>query len=192
MPQDAILGPARPRTMSRMYGSAAAAVSALLRTVTAAFTVRPSRCRRHGQQAAARAGEGWPLVTGRGDGPPRVRLGAGDQLLRGDAAHPLVQPSPQAAGGATAAADGWEAPADSGWDAARTVLAPASSGVTTAGLPVRAPRANLMPGAIGSPRPDDSGPVRPADVARNRLAGFQRGASRGRAASSHDGQDPAP
>ena len=95
-------------------------------------------------------------------------------------------------GGATAAADGWEAPADSGWDAARTVLAPASSGVTTAGLPVRAPRANLVPGAIGSPRPDDSGPVRSADVARNRLAGFQRGASRGRAASSHDGQDPAP
>jgi signal transduction histidine kinase len=95
-------------------------------------------------------------------------------------------------GGATAAADGWEAPVGSGWDAARIVLAPASSGVTTAGLPVRAPRANLVPGAIGSPRPDDSGPVRSADAARNRLAGFQRGASRGRAASSHDGRDPAP
>ena len=98
----------------------------------------------------------------------------------------------KAPGGATAAADGWEAPAGSGWDAARIVLAPASSGVTTAGLPVRAPRANLVPGAIGSPRPDDSGPVRSADAARNRLAGFQRGASRGRAASSHDGRDPAP
>jgi len=48
MPQDAILGLARPRTMSRMYGSAAAAVSALLRTVIAAFTVPPSRCRLHG------------------------------------------------------------------------------------------------------------------------------------------------
>jgi signal transduction histidine kinase len=95
-------------------------------------------------------------------------------------------------GGATAAADGWEAPVGSGWDAARIVLAPASSGVTTAGLPVRAPRANLVPGAIGSPGPDDSGPVRSADAARNRLAGFQRGASQGRAASSHDGRDPAP
>jgi signal transduction histidine kinase len=96
-------------------------------------------------------------------------------------------------GAAAAAAGGWAARADSGWDAARTVLAPASSGVTTAGLPVRAPRANLVPGAFGSPSwPDASGPVRSADAARNRLAGFQRGASRGRAASGHDGQDPAP
>ena len=39
MLQDAILGWARPRTMSRMYGSAAAAVSALPRTVTAIVTV---------------------------------------------------------------------------------------------------------------------------------------------------------
>ncbi len=95
-------------------------------------------------------------------------------------------------GGAVAAGGGWQAPADTGWDAAKTVLAPASSGVTTAGLPVRAPRANLVPGAIGSPRPDASGPVRSADAARNRLAGFQRGASRGRAASGDDGRDPAP
>jgi len=95
-------------------------------------------------------------------------------------------------GGATAAGGSWEASADRGWDAARTVLAPAASGVTTAGLPVRAPRANLVPGAIGGPRPDASGPVRSADVARTRLTGFQRGASRGRAASGPDGQDPAP
>ena len=98
----------------------------------------------------------------------------------------------QPSGGATAAASGWVARADSGWDAARTVLAPASSGVTTAGLPVRAPQANLVPGAFGRPRPDGSGSVRSADAARNRLTGFQRGASRGRAASGHDGQDAAP
>jgi len=97
----------------------------------------------------------------------------------------------QPSGAAAVAASGWEAPADSGWDAARTVLAPASSGVTTAGLPVRAPRANLVPGTIGGQRPDASGPARSADAARNRLAGFQRGASRGRAASGRDGQDPA-
>jgi signal transduction histidine kinase len=92
---------------------------------------------------------------------------------------------------AAAARDGWEAPADSGWEAARTVLAPATSGVSTAGLPMRAPRANLVPGTIGRSRPDASGPVRSADAARTRLAGFQQGASRGRAASGHDGQDPA-
>ena len=38
MLQDAILGRARPRAMTRMYGSAAAAVSALPTTVTAAVT----------------------------------------------------------------------------------------------------------------------------------------------------------
>jgi len=92
--------------------------------------------------------------------------------------------------GGAAAGGGWQAPADGGWDAAKTVLAPASSGVTTAGLPVRAPQANLVPGAIGGSRPDVSGSARSADAARNRLAGFQRGASRGREASGHDGQDP--
>jgi len=81
--------------------------------------------------------------------------------------------------------------ADSGWEAAKTVLAPASSGVTTAGLPMRAPRTNLVPGTIGRPRPDASGPARSADAARTRLAGFQQGASRGRAASGRAGQDPA-
>jgi hypothetical protein len=94
-------------------------------------------------------------------------------------------------GAATAAGCSWEAPAESGWDAARTVPAPAASGVTAAGLPVRAPRANLVPGAIGRPRPDATGPVRSADAARTRLAGFQRGTGRGRAACGYDGQDPA-
>jgi hypothetical protein len=80
--------------------------------------------------------------------------------------------------------------ADSGWDAAKTVLAPASDGVTTSGLPVRTPRANLVPGAIGRPQPDPALSARSADAARNRLAGFQRGASRGRAAAG--GQDETP
>ena len=92
---------------------------------------------------------------------------------------------------------GWGTAADSGWDAAKTVLAPASSGVTTSGLPVRTPRANLVPGAAGRPQsggagPADpagsAGPARSADAIRNRLAGFQRGASRGRAAAG-GGQD---
>ena len=99
---------------------------------------------------------------------------------------------------AAVAEAGWGAAADSGWDAAKTVLAPASSGVTTSGLPVRTPRANLVPGAAGRPqsgwgrpgrRPAGSaGPARSADAIRNRLAGFQRGASRGRAAAG-GGQD---
>ncbi|HYX59380.1 MAG TPA: ATP-binding protein [Streptosporangiaceae bacterium] len=102
--------------------------------------------------------------------------------------------------GAAVAGAGWGAAADSGWDAAKTVLAPASSGVTTSGLPVRTPRANLVPGAAGRPPSGGSGPAgagdpagaagpaRSADAIRNRLAGFQQGASRGRAAAG-GGQD---
>jgi signal transduction histidine kinase len=94
---------------------------------------------------------------------------------------------------AAVAGAGWGAAADSGWDAAKTVLAPASSGVTTSGLPVRTPRANLVPGAAGRPPSGGVGPAGPAgpassaDAIRNRLAGFQQGASRGRAAAG--GQD---
>jgi hypothetical protein len=103
-------------------------------------------------------------------------------------------------GDAGSADAGWGSPADSGWEAAKTVLAPASDGVTTAGLPVRVPHANLVPGAVGRAQPGTTGtagpagaarsadPVRSADAARNRLAGFQRGASRGRAAAD-GGQD---
>jgi signal transduction histidine kinase len=101
---------------------------------------------------------------------------------------------------APVAGAGWGAAADSGWDAAKTVLAPASSGVTTSGLPVRTPRANLVPGTAGRPLSGGAGPTGPADLGgaagmtrsadaiRNRLAGFQQGASRGRAAAG-GGQD---
>ena len=95
---------------------------------------------------------------------------------------------------AAVAEAGWGTAADSGWDAAKTVLAPASSGVTTSGLPVRTPRANLVPGTAGRPQSGgadpagSAGPARSADAIRNRLAGFQRGASRGRAAAG-GGQD---
>ena len=87
--------------------------------------------------------------------------------------------------GGTAAADGsWAPRVDDGWRAAEAVIAPSSSGVTTSGLPVRVPRANLVPGAISGPQPTAPGPVRSATAARDRLAGFQRGTSEGRAAAS--------
>jgi signal transduction histidine kinase len=95
-------------------------------------------------------------------------------------------------GGLAAATDDWASPADRGWDAARTVLAPTSSGVTTAGLPVRVPRANLIPGAISGPQPDAPGPARSADAVRDRLSGLQRGVGQGRAAVDRGGHDQAP
>ncbi len=77
----------------------------------------------------------------------------------------------------------WAPAADRGWHAARAVIAPSSSGVTTAGLPVRVPRANLVPGAVGGPQAAAPAPARSAAAARDRLAGFQRGAVEGRTAS---------
>jgi signal transduction histidine kinase len=85
--------------------------------------------------------------------------------------------------GPSAASGGsWSSPADEGWRAAETVDSPSSSGATAAGLPRRLPNANLIPGAIPSPQPP--APSRSAAAARDRLAGFQRGVRKGRAASS--------
>jgi hypothetical protein len=106
-------------------------------------------------------------------------------------------------GGRSAAADiiGWTTPADPGWNAAQAAVSPASSGTTAAGLPVRSPRANLVPGTIGSgapgtgpagPGPDKPPIPRSASAVRDRLSGFQRGTSQGRAALDHDAEDQAP
>jgi hypothetical protein len=86
--------------------------------------------------------------------------------------------------GTAAPEAGWASPADKGWIAAKAVVAPSSSGVTTSGLPVRVPRANLVPGAINGPQSAAPGPARSATAARDRLAGLQRGTSQGRAAAS--------
>jgi len=86
-------------------------------------------------------------------------------------------------GGTVAAEDSWASPVDEGWHAAKAVTAPSSSGVTTAGLPVRVARANLVPGAISDPQPAALGSARSATAARDRLAGLQRGAVEGRAAA---------
>jgi signal transduction histidine kinase len=86
-------------------------------------------------------------------------------------------------GGTVAAEGSWASPVDKGWHAAKAVIAPSSSGVTTAGLPVREPRANLVPGAIGGPQPAAPAPARSAAAVRDRLARLQRGTSEGRAAA---------
>jgi signal transduction histidine kinase len=95
----------------------------------------------------------------------------------------------KAPGHTVAAEAGWAPPADEGWHAAEAVAAPASGGVSMAGLPVRVPRANLVPGAISSPQPTAPLPPRSASAIRDRLAGFQRGTSQGRAAVSSGGED---
>jgi hypothetical protein len=94
--------------------------------------------------------------------------------------------------GSAGAERGWTSPADPGWGAAQAVVTPVSNGTTTAGLPVRVPRANLVPGTAGGAQPDKPPIPRSASALRDRLSGFQHGTSQGRAALSRYGQDQAP
>jgi signal transduction histidine kinase len=74
-----------------------------------------------------------------------------------------------------------DSPVDAGWRAAATAAAPAYEGFTTAGLPQRTPRANLIPGTAGEPTTSEGAsgaPARSADRARARLGAFQRGSMR--------------
>jgi hypothetical protein len=77
----------------------------------------------------------------------------------------------------------WSSPADSGWQAAAAAAAPSSAGTTTAGLPKRVPKANLVPGTASS-EPAAPQPARSASVTRDRFASFQRGVKQGRAAAT--------
>jgi signal transduction histidine kinase len=97
-------------------------------------------------------------------------------------------------GGLPSGPDGW---AESR-HAAEIISDPVRSDRTVNGLPVRVPRANLIPGSVGGRPPGDNGggggrrpadgheaqtptapaPQRSPDLARSRLSGFQRGARR--------------
>jgi signal transduction histidine kinase len=82
----------------------------------------------------------------------------------------------------------WTSPADEGWRAAEVVASPAAGETTQAGLPRRVPRANLVPGSVGSGGQGSQDavaetPARSADVVRSRMSSFQRGVREGRAAT---------
>ncbi|WP_157250042.1 sensor histidine kinase [Nonomuraea typhae] len=76
----------------------------------------------------------------------------------------------------------WRTPADAGWRAAAAASDPSLGGLTSAGLPKRTPKANLVPGTAGQPAQSLS-PMPPvsADRVRSRMASFQQGVRRGRA-----------
>ena len=83
------------------------------------------------------------------------------------------------------AAQSWTSPADEGWRAAQALAEPAAGDTTQAGLPRRVPRANLVPGSVGGGGGDAEAdaPTRSPEVARTRMASFQRGVREGRAAA---------
>jgi signal transduction histidine kinase len=80
---------------------------------------------------------------------------------------------------------GWNSPADEGWRAAQVVASPTADETTTAGLPKRVPRANLVPGSVGGGEgtPEAAPPTRSAEDVRNRMASFQRGVREARSAA---------
>ena len=100
--------------------------------------------------------------------------------------------APRPEGAWPAAPDGWA----SGQQAAQTVANPVRGDRTVAGMPVRVPHANLVPGSADGQRgasqskvsqgTASSGlPQRSAETARSRLSGFQRGARRAEDQASH-------
>jgi hypothetical protein len=105
---------------------------------------------------------------------------------------PSPEAAPQAAGSGMAANGGWAG----GLQAAQIISNPVRGDRLVAGMPVRVPHANLLPGSVdgaqrsvdgaqrdaGRPAGSHGGqatlPQRSPELARSRLSGFQRGARR--------------
>ncbi|MDX8143563.1 nitrate- and nitrite sensing domain-containing protein [Lentzea sp. BCCO 10_0061] len=97
---------------------------------------------------------------------------------------PVVEETPAAAATSESA---WQSPADEGWHAAQALLNKTPETKTTAGLPKRTPKAQLVPGSA-APKPQSLSstaqrpplPPRTADAVRGRMSSLQSGVKRGR------------
>ncbi|MFC0116311.1 sensor histidine kinase [Kibdelosporangium aridum] len=101
---------------------------------------------------------------------------------------PAPQPEPEPQPEPTPAQSAWQSPGDEGWQAAQALTKKAPEVVTSAGLPKRVPKAQLIPGSAPS-RPASPQqqaqrapalPPRSADAVRGRMSSFQQGIRRGR------------
>ncbi|WP_344871432.1 nitrate- and nitrite sensing domain-containing protein [Allokutzneria multivorans] len=126
-----------------------------------------------------------PLVQPKPEAPPKQqRLNALPKRQR-----PARAAEPEETAAPSVPQSVWQSPGDEGWEAANSLLnSPAGQGVTTAGLPKRVPKAQLIPGSA-APRPQApaSAPStrapqtpRTADNVRGRMSSFQQGLRRGR------------
>jgi hypothetical protein len=117
---------------------------------------------------------------------------------------PPAETGPPSAGGTMPATDSW---ATDGWagglHAAQIIANPVRGDRMVAGMPVRVPHANLLPGSVdgaqrsvdgaqrdaGRPADGHGGqatlPQRSPELARSRLSGFQRGARRAEGQTPH-------
>jgi hypothetical protein len=97
---------------------------------------------------------------------------------------PVVEETPAAAPTSESA---WQSPADEGWQAAQALLNKTPESKTSAGLPKRTPKAQLVPGSA-APKPQAVSqtaqrpplPPRSADAVRGRMSSLQSGVRRGR------------
>jgi hypothetical protein len=85
-----------------------------------------------------------------------------------------------------ATAQQWKSAGDEGWRAARGAVAPSAGGLTAAGLPRRVPQANIVPGSVGVGVSAPANLALSAENARSRMASFQQGVRRARAAIKTD------
>jgi signal transduction histidine kinase len=194
-----------PGAVGAMAGLAAAATFAPLRVDQAATSPDLAAAAQDaGLAAAGLPGDGPAADTGQDRGGTVLAAGVAVPAAAGPAAEnrlPIFESvesdwfrrggrAVSRFGGDGPGRGGASAASDEGWRAADTVLAPTSSGVTSAGLPKRLPMANLVPGtaAAGSPAGAQAlTATRSPDAARDRLASFQRGVQQGRAAAGAPG-----
>ena len=191
-------GPARPETGDEPVVPGPAQAGAGLAAAPTADAAAAGPVAAGGQGLGMGTGTGLPSLSGEAAlaahnaiVPPAVSTGDDNRLPifesvesdwfrrgRHGAGRPAPVPDVVPAGA------GWSSPADEGWRAAEVARAPITAGTTGAGLPVRVPKANLVPGGIdtsvGSPPPVAT---RSAAQARDRLASFQRGIRDARAAA---------
>ena len=152
---------------------------------------------RHG--AAARTALDDPAGPGPRETVPAVGSAASDWF--GDRRPAAVRTAGNGARPARGGLAGIEEWAESR-QAAQIIANPVRGDTTPAGLPVRVPQANLLPGSVGGGRHRPDGPEAPKlaasrppnspDVARSRLSGFQRGSRRaqGQTKTAAQGQTP--
>ena len=95
----------------------------------------------------------------------------------------MRQPEEACTGPAAAGPPAWTSPGDDGWRAAAAIVTPRVGGTTAAGLPKRVPQANLVPGSASDQQTRTATMSEAAQIARSRLANFQRGSRRARAAT---------
>jgi hypothetical protein len=160
-------------------------------TAQAVDSAAPSWFRSRRSSAAGTAGNGGGALAangtaGNGGGPPEAAL---------------LASAPQAGSGRPTGFDVWA----EGRQAAQIIADPVRGDRTVAGMPVRVPRANLLPGSAGGGRHADSRVnSRPAgsheaqtpaalqqrspETARSRLSGFQSGTRRAEGQTPRTGE----